>query len=91
MGSGGVPNRGVEKTYDRSLQSKGQPNSRIDRYKDGNKVQSRWYDENGKAIRNRDYAHGGDMNFPHDHDWEWNGDNGVRGIEHLKPDYENFY
>ncbi len=86
MGAGGVPNRGVYKTYDRSLKPTGTPNSRIDRYKNGKKVQSRWYDENSKAIRNRGYAHGGDVDFPHDHNWRWYGDNGVRGREHIEPD-----
>lgn len=90
MGSGGVTNRSVEKSFERSLEPKGKPNSRIDRYKNGIKVQSRWYDEKGKAIRNRDYVHGGKFSFPHDHAWIWNGDNGDRIKEHLPPDYDNF-
>lgn len=91
MGAGGVPNYGVEKVNDRNLKRTGKPNSRVDRYKDGKKMQSRWYDENGRAIRNRDYSHNGNLDFPHDHSWTWNDDNGVRGVEHLAPDYDNFY
>lgn len=91
MGAGGVPNRGVEKSYSRSLPRTNKPNTRVDRYKNGKIVQSRWYDENGKAERNRDYEHGGKYPFPHDHLWNWNSNNGERGQEHLPPDYDNFY
>ena len=57
MGAGGVPNRGNEISTERRLRSTGKPNSKTDRYKNGKKVQSRWYDQNGKAVRNRDYEH----------------------------------
>ena len=90
MGSGGVPNRTIEVSYERRLKLTGKPNTRVDRYdKYGNKVQSRWYDKNGKAERNRDYSHSskGNVSFPHDHSWN----NGSRGKEHLEPDYENYY
>lgn len=93
MGAGGVPNRSLKISYERSLKPKGHPNSRYDRYKDGELVQSRWYDENGKAIRNRDYKHQNPHNnhfFPHDHNWKWNGDDGDREKDILPPDYENF-
>lgn len=86
MGSGGVPNRGIEESYERSLPATHKPNARLDRYKDGQKVQSRWYDKNGMAERNRDYKHGGKYPFPHDHVWQ----NGSRGQEHLPPDYINY-
>ena len=92
MGSGGVTNRGVEKSFERRLDSTGKPNSRVDRYKNGKKVQSRWYDENGRAIRNRDYEHQNplhDHTFPHDHAWNWN-INPPRIPENLPPDYDNF-
>jgi len=44
-----VPNRGVEIVYDRNLKKTGKPNVRVDKYKDGVKIQSRWYDEKGRA------------------------------------------
>ena len=89
MGAGGVPNRGVDILYDSRLDPMGKPNSRLDRYnKDGKKVQSRWYDNNGRAIRNRDYSHSGKGPFPHDHDWTWDGENGHRGEDHLPPNYD---
>ena len=91
MGAGGVPNRGVEKSFDRNLKQIGKPNTRIDRYKNGKKVQSRWYDNEGKAVRNRDYYHNGNkISFPHDHDWNWSSGNGIRGTDHLLPDYDKF-
>lgn len=93
MGSGGVPNRGVEKSYARKLERTYKQNIRVDRYKNGKKVQSRWYDNNGRAIRNRDYEHQDahhNHTFPHDHEWNWNGDNGTRNPEPLTPDYDNF-
>lgn len=60
MGGGGVPNGGVtivEISEQRSLKPTGKPNSRTDLYVNGKRKQSRWYDHNGKAIRNRDYFH----------------------------------
>ncbi|MBQ9790544.1 MAG: hypothetical protein IJW24_03015 [Clostridia bacterium] len=94
MGSGGVTNRGVEIVYERSLRMKGKPNSRSDRYKNGKRVQSRWYDKDGNAERNRDYEHQ-DSNhthfFPHDHDWNWDDGIGHRGKDQLNPDYENYF
>ena len=38
MGSGGVPNRGVEKSYARKLERTYKQNTRVDRYKNGKKV-----------------------------------------------------
>lgn len=88
MGSGGVPNRTVEISYERSLKTIGKPNSRVDKYnQNGKKVQSRWYDKKGKAVRNRDYTHSNpNVIVPHDHVWI----EGVRSSEHLVPDYDNF-
>ena len=60
MGGGGVPSGGVtivEIFGQRSLKPTGKPNSRTDLYVNGKRKQSRWYDQNGKAIRNRDYFH----------------------------------
>jgi hypothetical protein len=68
---------------EQSLSANGIPNSRTDLYKQGKRHQSRWYDSKGNAIRNRDYIHGGKMNFPHDHQWT----NGTRGKDHLPPDW----
>lgn len=93
MGSGGVPNRRIETSYERNLPRTGKPNSRTDRYKNGMKVQSRWYDQNGRAERNRDYSHQGAHNnhsFPHDHKWDWNEKNGKRDPTPLPPDYINY-
>jgi len=94
MGSGGVPNRTVEISYERSLEPTGKPNTRVDRYskRDGKKLQSRWYDKNGKAERNRDYSsNNGSADNPHDHIWDWSKGYGERGREHLAPDYDNYY
>ena len=91
MGAGGIPNRGVEISFERSLKDKHKPNSRVDRYnKNGQLLQSRWYNDEGKAERNRDYSHSGNVPFPHDHEWTWDNDNGTRGTEHLAPDYERY-
>ena len=89
MGSGGVPSGGVAIFNDRRLSSTGKPMSRSDRYKNGKKVQSRWYDAFGRAIRDRDYSHqNGDKSheFPHDHFWKWENGIGVRGKVALPPD-----
>lgn len=89
MGSGGVPNRNIEKTYARNLKKTGNPNTRVDRYNnDDELMQSRWYGKNGQAERNRDYKHGGNYNFPHDHSWSWHNGEGERGKEHLAPNYD---
>lgn len=71
MGAGGLPSGGVSKRIGRvgSLPRYGvKPNSRIDLYTEyGKRIQSRWYDCNGIAFRNRDY---GDTKFgTHDHVW----------------------
>lgn len=92
MGAGGRTNRSKEVSYERSLERIGKPNSRTDRYKDGKKVQSRWYDVNGRAERNRDYEHQNAHEnhfFPHDHTWDWS-KNPPRGREPLPPDYINY-
>lgn len=90
MGAGGVPNRGVEITEANSLEKTGHPNSKVLRYKNGKLKQARWYDNEGRAIRNRDYAHSGTMDFPHDHDWDCSSGEAIRGEEHLQPDYKNY-
>ena len=62
MGAGGVTNRGTSVTDARSLKIIGKPDSKIQRYnKKGELVQERWYDNLGRAIRNRDYSHSGEM------------------------------
>ena len=65
---------GVERVDDvRSLPTEGKPNSRKDLYKNGERIQSRWYDANGNPARNRDYSNHGNPAkhpiVPHDHDW----------------------
>lgn len=97
MGAGGVPNRTVERMDGRpgSLPTKGaKPNSRIDLYYKGEKIQSRWFNENGEVIRNRDYSHQNSHNnhfFPHDHNWFWSDEKPNRIPENLEPDYEHYY
>lgn len=96
MGAGGVPNRSVYRVEGRHgdlLVKNAKPNSRYDLYVNGNKVQSRWYDSNGNAIRNRDYMHQDAHNnhvFPHDHIWNWNNGFPARGREGIEPDYNNY-
>lgn len=97
MGAGGVPNRTVEKVIGRSgdLPARAaKPNSRWDLYTyEGDLIQSRWFDENGNAIRNRDYKHQNvflNHKFPHDHSWEWINGNPKRSSNPLDPDYEHF-
>ncbi len=52
-----------------------EPNSRFDLFDEyGNLIQQRWFDANGRPIRNRDWHHGhkgGVHEFPHDHPWNW--------------------
>ena len=96
MGGGGVPSGGVTVKHGRrgELPKIGKPNSRIDLYVNGTRVQSRRFDHEGKVIRNRDYNHQDAHRnhvFPHDHDWEWRNGNPKRGKEGLKPDYINYY
>ena len=96
MGSGGVPNRTIVRVDGRSgdLPTSGvKPNSRYDLYVNGRKIQSRWYDAQGKAVRNRDYFHQDPFNnhtFPHDHNWNWQNAR-PRLPENLNPDYNNYY
>lgn len=96
MGAGGVPNRTIVRIDGRSgdLPTRGaKPNSRYDLYENGKKIQSRWFDENGNVIRNRDYKHQDAHNnhtFPHDHKWIWNKGFPKRNPDNLEPDYENF-
>ncbi|GEM_PF-4760605 len=61
------PSCGVERFVGRlgDLKTKGKPNSRADLYnKNGEKIQSRWYDADGKVTHNRDYKLGGKGPFP---------------------------
>ena len=67
----------------RSLPKTGEPNSsQVLLNPDGTPKQKRWYGPDGNAIRDRDYNHSGEEEFPHDHVWE----DGKRGEEHLPPD-----
>ena len=96
MGGGGVPSGGVYVIHGRSGDLPyivTHINSRYDLFVNGKRIQSRWYNPQGKAIRNRDYIHGNGGNnhfFPHDHNWSW-GKNSPRDKEALPPDYEKFY
>ncbi len=103
MGAGGLPSGGVVKIHGKvgSLPRFGaKPNSRIDLYNDrGVRVQSRWYDKNGIACRNRDYSH--TKYGVHDHLWSsynqiFINSMGIkyayieRQKSHIVPDYEGF-
>ena len=97
MGSGGLPSGGVTKMYGRvgSLPRRGvKPNSRIDLYNDNEvRIQCRWYDHNGDAMRNRDFVHSnpkGDHKFPHDHNWIYENGELHRIPKNLEPDYDRF-
>lgn len=95
MGAGGVPNRTVVRVDGQrgdlpTICPK--PNSRYDLYLDGKKVQSRWYDDKGMCILNRDYEHQDshkNHRFPHDHKWKWVKGKPIRG-KNDEPDFENF-
>lgn len=97
MGSGGVTNRTVVIVHGKKgdLPTKrAKPNSRYDLYINNIKHQSRWFDVNGKVVRNRDYIHQDPHNnhfFPHDHDWIWIKNNPIRGKNLLVPDYDSYY
>lgn len=58
---------------------KGEPNSSIDILdKDGNIITRRWFDENGKAIRDVDMTNHGNPKqhpeWPHEHFWQYGSD-----------------
>lgn len=97
MGSGGVPNRTIERVDGRcgDLPTSGaKPNSRYDLYVNGEKVQSRWFDSNGRVTRNRDYNHQNAHNnheFPHDHNWSWEKGYPERNPENLDPNYNLYF
>lgn len=79
MGAGGIPSGGVVKVIGRRGDLPivtSHINSRYDLYVDGTKVQSRWFDANGLAVRNRDFDHQDahkNHDFPHDHSWRAEG------------------
>lgn len=93
MGAGGVPNRTVEIIYGRSgnlATQVSKPNSRYDLISNGKRIQSRWYDAEGKVVRNRDYIHQDVLKnhvFPHDHIWSWINGKPIRDITPVSPDY----
>ncbi|MBP3629861.1 MAG: hypothetical protein J6J23_00020 [Clostridia bacterium] len=96
MGSGGVPSGGVVIVHGRNgalMYKNAKPNSRCDLYVNGEKIQSRWYDSKGRAMRNRDYKHQDifkNHKFPHDHVWEWRGEKGIRSENWEDPDYIHY-
>lgn len=96
MGAGGVPNRTVEIIIGRpgSLPTSGaKPNSRYDLIYNGVKIQSRWFDKDGKVVRNRDYVHQNVLqnhSFPHDHDWYWINNQPVRDKNFIEPNYDKY-
>lgn len=94
MGAGGASSGGTYVFHNlRKLEPIGKPNSRSDLYLNGKLKQSRWYDYEGKAVRNRDYFHQDAHNnhaFPHDHNWGWVKGKWQRIEENLEPDYVRF-
>jgi len=56
--------------YQPNLDLKGKPNSKGTLYNpDGSVKQERWYGPDGFPVLDRDYNHGGNHKFPHDHEW----------------------
>lgn len=50
----------------------GEPNSTTTEYnEDGSPKQVRVYGPDGKAQKDIDYNHGGNHEFPHEHEWDW--------------------
>ena len=90
MGAGGVTNCGTNATDTRSL--KKQANLTL-KLKDIIKKENLFKKDDylGRAIRNRDYSHSGEMPFPHDHDREWENGEGQRIKEHVDPDYIKYH
>lgn len=73
-----MPNHSTIK--DNKLPTQGKPNSSIDRVDDkGNVIQRRYYDENGRSIRDVDFTnHGNPKQHPngsHEHIWDWSNPN----------------
>lgn len=92
MGGGGVPSGGVTVKHGRrgELDTDTVPNSRQDLYVNGKRVQSRWFDHEGKVIRNLDYDHQDahhNHEFPHDHHWVWKNGHPIRNTQWVEPDY----
>ena len=57
--------------YSNSLPLRGEPNSTATLYNpDGTPKQVREYGPDGFPIKDTDYNHGGDHDFPHEHEWE---------------------
>ena len=71
----------------------GKPNSRTDLYDEhGELIQSRWYDQDGWVMWNRDFKHSDPQNnheFPHDHSWEWKSKEGHGKANRSLPLKEN--
>ena len=66
-----------------SLPLIGEPDSYQDLYDhNGELKQRRFYDPDGKAIKDIDYKHSGEGHvFPHNHFWRWIGDKAIRLME----------
>jgi hypothetical protein len=61
------------------LPTSGPPNSSKEkRDPQGKVIQRRYYDGNGRAIRNIDYDHDHGAGMPHGHDWDWTQDPPLR-------------
>ncbi|AFK85431.1 MULTISPECIES: peptidoglycan-binding protein [Thermoanaerobacterium] len=74
----------VVKTTDNKIPITNKPNSVVERIDtDGNIIQRRYYDSNGRAVKDIDYTNHGNPNqhpeVPHEHTWDWsNPDKPVR-------------
>ena len=71
------PSGGINKSIGKlgSLNRRSIPNTRTDLYNEnGDLIQQRWYDAEGKAVWDRDWKHNDSRRthkFPHDHYWDW--------------------
>jgi hypothetical protein len=73
-----LPNHSVIKGN--KLPMEGKPNSSMDRVDDsGNLIQRRYYDENGRPVRDVDFTDHGNpkqhTEVPHEHIWDWSDPN----------------
>lgn len=73
FGGGGAGSGGSYRGSSRPPSSH-KPNSKYTQYKNGKKIQERWYDKFGKPKRDRDHTNHGNPKLhpkvPHYHDWK---------------------
>lgn len=74
-----TPSKNHKKTTTREAGMYGDPDSSTDIYDKNDKlVRRRWYDSNGRVIRDLDYTNHGNPKMhpevPHEHNWEFDED-----------------